>query len=71
MEREGLPRSFNKYNKIRGLLLDRTRRVYQSCAPTSSQYRSTHRAKMRFGFAGLSATQRISLEGSFPDCEVA
>lgn len=36
-EREGLPRSINKGNKIKGLLCARSRRVYQSRAPMLSE----------------------------------
>jgi hypothetical protein len=36
-EREGLPRSANKNNKIKGLSHARSRRVYQSSAPMSSE----------------------------------
>ena len=36
-EREGLPRSVNEYNKIKGLSRARSRHVYQSSAPMSSE----------------------------------
>ncbi len=37
MEREGLPRSANESNEIKGLSHARSRRVYQSNAPMSSE----------------------------------
>jgi hypothetical protein len=37
-EREGLPLSFNKHNKIKVLLPTRTQRVYQPCVPESTDF---------------------------------
>jgi hypothetical protein len=37
-EREGLPRQRHKFNKIRHFSQARTRRVYQSCVPKSTDF---------------------------------
>lgn len=66
-EREGLPRSFNKINRIRDLSLARAARVYQSCVPKSSRLRFC-RCKISLSTVRghLLARRYFSLEGSFP-----